>query len=324
MNFKKYKKIVCFCILVVLTGPMTAHSAEKIKVLATFSILGDMVKRIGGKHVAITTLVGPDGDTHVYRPTPAAALAMSEAELLIVNGLGFEGWLDRLVETSDFKGKRLVATKGVNAIRYEEGEGHDDHAKDKHDDHGKDKHDDHAHHDHGEFDPHAWKSLENALVYVNNITTALAKISPDKAAVFSRNRAAYVAEIEALDKQIRKMVLGLPKNRRTVVTSHDAFQYFGRTYGLTFLAPQGMSIESEASAKDVAHLIKYMRANKISAVFVENISDHRLIKQIARETGATVGGELYPGALSGPNGPAPTYLKMIHHNATMLTRALGS
>ena len=162
------------------------------------------------------------------------------------------------------------------------------------------------------------------MIYVNNIAAALAVISPNNAAEFYKNRAAYIAEIKALDAQIHQMVAGLPEDRRTVVTSHDAFQYFGRSYGLTFLAPQGLSTESEASAKDVAHLIEQMRAKRISAVFVENITDARLIKQIAKETGATVGGTLYPGALSGADGPASTYLKMIRHNATMLTRALGS
>ena len=324
MNFGKSIKLTLTVILITLALPVTAHSAEKIKALATFSILGDMVKRIGGQHVVVTTLVGPDGDTHVYRPTPAAAKAMSGSDLFIVNGLEFEGWLDRLVEASDFKGERVVATKGINAIPYGESEGHDDHAKDKHDDHAKDKHDEHAHHDHGEFDPHAWQSLENAAIYVNNIAAALAVISQNNAAEFYKNRAAYIAEIKALDVQIHQMVAGLPEDRRTVVTSHDAFQYFGRSYGLTFLAPQGLSTESEASAKDVAHLIEQMRAKRISAVFVENITDARLIKQIAKETGATVGGTLYPGALSRPDGPASTYLKMIRHNATMLTRALGS
>ena len=324
MNLGKLLKVVLVGLFVSIVSPATAESAEKIKAVATFSILGDMLKRVGGQHVAVTTLVGPNGDTHVYRPTPAAAKAVSMSELLVVNGLEFEGWLDRLVDAADFKGKRVVATNGIDAIPYEEGEGHDDHAKDKHDDHAKDKHDDHAHHDHGEFDPHAWQSLANAVTYVNNITAALAQIAPDNAAEFYKNRANYIAEIKALDKEVRAMVARLPQDRRIVVTSHDAFQYFGRDYGLTFLAPQGISTDSEASAKDVAHLIKQMRAKNISAVFFENISDPRLIKQIAKETGANVGGTLYPGALSGPDGPASTYLKMMRHNAKMLTRALGS
>ena len=349
MIFGKNTLLIFASLLVLLALPVTAHSAEKIRVLATFSILGDMVKRIGGQHVVVTTLVGPDGDTHVYRPTPAAAKAMNEANLLIVNGLGFEGWLDRLVEASGFNGSRVVVTKGIEAIPYKEGNDHDEHSKDKHDEHSKDKHDehskdkhdehskdkhdehskdkhddDHASHDHGAFDPHAWQSLVNAEIYVNNITAALAQIAPNNAAKFYQNRAVYIAEIKELDRYIREMVASLSQNNRTVVTSHDAFQYFGRDYGLTFIAPQGLSTESEASAKDVAHLIKQIRAKHISAVFIENVADPRLIQQIAKETGVTIGGTLYPGALSGPNGPAFTYLRMLRHNATMLIQALGS
>jgi zinc/manganese transport system substrate-binding protein len=325
MIFGKNTLLIFASLLVLLALPVTAHSAEKIRVLATFSILGDMVKRIGGQHVVVTTLVGPDGDTHVYRPTPAAAKAMNEANLLIVNGLGFEGWLDRLVEASGFNGSRVVVTKGIEAIPYKEGNDHDEHSKDKHDEHSKDKHDDdHASHDHGAFDPHAWQSLVNAEIYVNNITAALAQIAPNNAAKFYQNRAVYIAEIKELDRYIREMVASLSQNNRTVVTSHDAFQYFGRDYGLTFIAPQGLSTESEASAKDVAHLIKQIRAKHISAVFIENVADPRLIQQIAKETGVTIGGTLYPGALSWPNGPAFTYLRMLRHNATMLIQALGS
>ena len=319
-----------------LAGPMAAQSAEPTRVVATFSILGDMVQRIGGEHVAVTTLVGRDGDAHVYQPTPAAARAVSEADVLVVNGLEFEGWLDRLIDASDFNGTRAVATEGIEAIAFEddhddhgdehaEGEHHDEHGDEHaegehHDEHG----DEHADHHHGAFDPHAWQSLGNAVTYVDNITAALAQADPDNAATFYKNREAYVAEIQALDAEIREIVAGLPENHRTVVTSHDAFQYFGRDYGLTFLAPQGLSTESEASAQDVARLIEQMRAEGISAVFVENITDSRLLEQIANETGASIGGTLYPGALSAPDGPAPTYLDMMRHNATTLAHALSS
>ena len=320
-----------------LAAPAVAQSGKPIPVVATFSILGDMAKRIGGEHVAVTTLVGPDGDTHVYQPTPADARAVSEAKVLVVNGLRFEGWLDRLVDASDFRGIRAVATEGIEPIplddKHAEGDDHDDHDRDKHaerDDHEDRDHDKHAEsdrhdgHDHGAFDPHGWQSLRNAAVYAGNIAAALAKADPANAGAFHRNRKAYVVEIETLDSEIRKIVARLPAASRTVVTSHDAFQYFGRDYGLTFVAPQGLSTESEASAKDVARLIRQIRDGGIRAVFVENIGDPRLLKRIADETGAAVGGTLYPGALSGPNGPAPTYLDMMRHNATTLARALTS
>ena len=305
--------------------PALAESDGPIRVVATFSILGDMVSRIGGERVAVTTLVGPDGDTHVYRPTPAAARAVSEADVLVVNGLDFEGWLDRLIETTNFDGVRVVATAGIEPITFEDdhGDGHggdDDHEEGKADeDHG----DEHDAHDHGAFDPHAWQSLRHAVTYVDNVTLALANASPESASAFYRSRALYVAEIEALDAEIRSMLAELPDSARTIVTSHDAFQYFGRDYGLAFVAPQGLSTESEASAKDVVRLIELIRSQGIRAVFLENIADPRLLKRIADETGATIGGTLYPGALSGPEGPAPTYLDMMRHNARTLAQALA-
>ena len=307
-------------------APALAESDEPIRVVATFSILGDMVSRIGGEHVAVTTLVGPDGDTHVYRPTPADARAVSEADVLVVNGLDFEGWLDRLIETANFDGVRVVATAGIDPITFEDdhGDDHDgdhDHEESKAaEDHG-DEHDAHAH---GAFDPHAWQSLRHAVTYVDNVTLALANFSLENASTFYRSRALYVAEIEALDAEIRSLLAELPDGARTIVTSHDAFQYFGRDYGLAFIAPQGLSTESEASAKDVVRLIELIRNQGIRAVFLENIADPRLLKRIADETGATIGGTLYPGALSGPEGPAPTYLDMMRHNARTLARALSS
>ena len=296
------------CIAVVLLLTLAAAASDStdrpIRAVATFSILGDMVSRIGGEHVAVTSLVGPGGDAHVYSPTPSAARAVSEAHVLVVNGLHFEGWLDRLIEASDFSGVRVVVTAGIQPIIVEDADGDD--------------------HDHGATDPHAWQSLGHAVVYVDNIAAALAKADPDNASTFYRNRAAYVAEIEALDADIRSMFADLPAGSRTIVTSHDAFQYFGRDYGLTFIAPQGLSTASEASARDVARLIELIRDQGIRAVFPENVADSRLLKRIADETGATIGGTLYPGALSGPDGPVPTYLDMMRHNARTLAQALSS
>ncbi len=326
-----------------LAAPAAAQSAKPIPVVATFSILGDMVKRIGGEHVAVTTLVGPDGDVHVYRPTPADARAVSEAKILVVNGLQFEGWLDRLVDAAAFRGVRVAATDGVKPIVYRHGADaharhgdadrgkhadHDDHADHadhgKHEGHGKHAEgDDHEGHDHGTFDPHAWQSLRNAAVYADNIAAALAAADPGNAGVFRRNRDAYVDELKTLDSEIRGIVAKLPAGSRTVVTSHDAFQYFGRDYGLAFVAPQGLGTDSEASAKDVARLVRQIRERGIRAVFIETIGDPRLLKRIADETGAVIGGTLYPGALSGPDGSAPTYLDMIRHNAMTLVRALS-
>ncbi len=312
-----------------LTAPTPAWSADApIPVVATFSILGDMVERIGGDKIAVTTLVGADGDAHVYHPTPADARAVSQADILVFNGLAFEGWLDRLVEASGFDGVRVVATDGIQPIRLDDDDAHhDDHAeKDDHDHAAKDDHDKEEHadeHDHGAFDPHAWQNPANAVIYVDNIAAGLAKADPANASTYYGNRATYVAEIEALDADIRKTVEGLPEDRRTIVTAHDAFGYFAETYGLRFVAPSGISTESEPSAADVATLIRQIREEGITAVFVESITDSRLLEQIADETGASIGGTLYSDALSGPDEPASTYLDMMRHNVETLAEALS-
>ena len=301
-----------------LTVPTVSWAEQPIPVVATFSILGDMVERIGGEHIALTTLVGPDGDAHVYQPTPKAARSVAEADVLFMNGLEFEGWLERLAEAASFNGAMVVATNGIVPIAFEEHE--DEH--EEHDDHKE--HDDHAGHDHGTFDPHAWQSLDNAVIYANNIAAGLAQADPANASAYYTNRAAFVTEILALKSDVDAMMAGLPADKRTVVTPHDAFGYFAAAYDLTFEAPQGMSTESEVSAADVAALITQIRRDSISAVFIESITDNRMMEQIANETGATIGGTLYSDALSGETGPASTYLDMIRHNATTLSDALGS
>ena len=304
------------------TIPTASWAEQPIPVVATFSILGDMVERIGGEHIALTTLVGPEGDAHVYQPTPKAARSVAEADLLFMNGLEFEGWLERLAEAASFDGAMVVATTGVSPIAFEE---HEDDDHDDHDDHaGHDEHDEHAGHDHGTFDPHAWQSLDNAVIYANNIAAGLAQADPANASEYYTNRAVFVAEIVALKSDIDAMMAALPADKRTVVTPHDAFGYFAEAYNLTFEAPQGMSTESEVSAADVAALITQIRRESISAVFIESITDNRMMEQIANETGATIGGTLYSDALSGETGPASTYLDMMRHNATTLSDALGS
>jgi len=306
-----------------LSFPLASWAEEPLPVVATFSILGDMVERIGGEHIALTTLVGPDGDTHVYQPTPKAARSVAEADVLFLNGLEFEGWLERLAESASFDGAMVVATKGVVLIAFDDHGDHDDHDEhDKHDDH--DNHDDHAGHDHGAFDPHAWHSLENAVIYANNIAAGLAQADPENAGDYYTNRATFISEIETLSADIEAMMKSLPADKRTVATPHDAFGYFAATYDLTFVAPQGMSTESEASAGDVAALITQIREDSISAVFIESITDNRMMEQIANETGATIGGTLYSDALSAQSGPASTYLDMMRHNATTLFDALGN
>ena len=309
-----------------LSFPLASWAEEPLPVVATFSILGDMVERIGGEHIALTTLVGPDGDAHVYQPTPKVARSVAEADVLFLNGLEFEGWLERLAEAASFGGAMVVATKGVVPIAFDDHDDHDEHDDhDDHDEHDKhEDHDDHAGHDHGAFDPHAWQSLENAVIYANNIAAGLAQADPENAGDYYANRAAFITEVETLRADIGAMMKSLPADKRTVVTPHDAFGYFAATYDLTFVAPQGMSTDSEVSAADVAALITQIREESISAVFIESITDNRMMQQIANETGATIGGTLYSDALSAQSGPASTYLDMMRHNATTLFDALGN
>lgn len=295
--------------------PMSAFAQDKLPVVASFSILGDMVAVVGGDRVTVTTLVGPDGDAHVYEPTPADAQTVAAAELVFVNGLGFEGWLDRLIEASEYKGTVVVATDGVTALKMAEA-GHDYAEGEEHD------HAEETGHDHGGTDPHAWQSVGNAKIYVSNIAQALIAADPKGEEVYSANAIAYLAELSAVEAEIQAAIIGLPENRRSVVTSHDAFGYFAAAYGMTFHAPEGISTEAEPSAADVATLITQMKAEAIPAVFMENITDSRLLDQITAETGAKVGGTLFSDALSGPDGPASTYLAMMRHNVATLTAAL--
>jgi zinc/manganese transport system substrate-binding protein len=278
--------------------------AEPIPVVASFSILADFTRNVGGDRIAVVTLVGPGGDSHVYAPTPTDARTVAAARLVIVNGLGFEGWLPRLVKAAGGKATVIEATKGV-APRQAAA-----------DDHGHE-------HDHGVIDPHAWQSVANAKIYVTNIRDALSAIDPPGADAYRANAAAYLAKLDALDHEVRAAVATIPEARRKVISSHAAFGYFTAAYGLDFVAPQGVSTDSEPSARAVAALIRQIRQQRIPAVFLENMTDPRLARQIAAETGAKIGGTLYADSLTAENGPAPTYIAMVRHNIKALTDALS-
>ncbi len=293
--------------------------AAPVNAVASFSILADMVKEVGGDRVAVTAIVGPNSDTHVYEPKPSDAVALKASQVFFVNGLGFEGWQDRLVEATGFTGPIVVATDGIKTHEMV-AEDHDGHA-DGHDD-GHDDHAEEGHHHHDGLDPHAWQSLANGLVYVANIKAGLCKVDPDGCPVYTANADSYSAEISSLDAWVKSEVAKVPLEDRTVITSHDAFGYFAEEYGVTFLAPEGVSTESEASAADVAKLIQQVRAEHARALFMENMSDPRLLEQIARETGVKVGGALYSDALSAPGESAADYLSMFRHNVGLLVPAM--
>jgi zinc/manganese transport system substrate-binding protein len=280
-----------------------AEAAGKVKAVASFSILADMVKQVGGDRVEVITLVGPDGDAHVYEPTPADAKNLASANILFTNGLGFEGWMDRLEKSSGFKGKVVVASTGVKPRTMVEEEG------------GKKE---------TITDPHAWQSLANGKLYVANIRDGLIAVDPEGKATYEANANTYLDAIAKEETDVKAALAALPKERRKIITSHDAFGYFGAAYGLEVIAPEGVSTESEASAQDVAKIIRQIKAEKIPAVFMENITDHRLLDQIASETNAKIGGTLYTDALSPPDGPAGTYLDMFRNNIETLTAALAA
>jgi zinc/manganese transport system substrate-binding protein len=273
---------------------LPARAQERLNVVASFSILGDFVKNVGGDRVNVTTLVGPNSDSHVYSPAPADAKKITDAKLVIVNGLGMEGWLPRLVKSAGSKATLVTATEGITPIKR-----------------GSDA------------DPHAWQSVANAKIYVANISAALSKASPADAAVFNSQAEAYLAKLDALDREVREAVAKIPEGRRKVISTHDAFGYFAAAYGIQFIAPVGVSTESEPSARDIAGIITQIKSAKIPAVFLENISDPRLIRRISAETGARVGGTLYSDSLTDEKGDVPTYIDMVRHNIKALTRALG-
>jgi zinc/manganese transport system substrate-binding protein len=289
-------------------GPFPSALAQDapMPVVASFSIVGDIVQNIGSERIRLTTLVQPGSDAHVYAPSPADAKAVAEARLVVSNGLKFEGWMKRLMQASASKAILVEAAAGVKGRAEKDAHG----ARDKHG------------HSHGGLDPHAWQSVSNVKTYVSNIRDALTAADAGGKAIYAANAARYLAELDSLDADIRSAIAGIPAERRKVITSHDAFGYFQQDYGLAFIAPRGVSTETEASAKDVARIIQQIRREKVAAVFLENISDQRLLQQIARESGAAIGGTLYSDALSRPDGPAPTYIRMMRHNIRVISEAL--
>ena len=278
-----------------LTAVIPLHAQEKTNVVASFSILGDFAKNVGGDRVNVTTLVGPNSDVHVYTPAPADAKKISDAKVVIINSLGLEGWLPRLVQSSGSKAAIVTATNGIAPRKL-----------------GSDA------------DPHAWQSVVNAKIYVTNIRDALIAADPAGAASYRANADAYLAKLDALDREVREAVAQIPESRRKVISTHDAFGYFAAAYGIAFIAPQGVSTESEVSARDIAAIITQIRAGKIPAVFLENISDPRLMRRISAETGARIGGTLYSDSLTGEKGDAPTYIELVRHNIKALTSALAN
>ncbi len=289
-------------------GTSVAHAAP-LKVVASFTIVGDLAGQVGGDDVSVTTLVKADGDAHVFQPTPNDAKALKEADVIIINGLGFEGWMSRLIESSGTKAPVITASKGIAKtliMREEEEEGHSGH----------------EHHHHDSTDPHAWQSLSNGRVYAKNIAAALQKADAVNAKNYAERAAKLDAELAALDAWVKKEIATVPAEKRRVITTHDAFGYFADAYQVTFLAPTGFSTDDEPSAKEMKQLIQQIKSGKTRALFFENMSNPNVIKQLATEAGAVVGPALYADALSSAAGNAPTYQAMFKYNVTALVKAM--
>ena len=287
---------VCFG-LSLLTS--SAQAAERLRVVTSFSVLGNIVHEVAGDRAQVTTLVGPNGDAHVFEPSPADAQALAEADLVIVNGLGLEPWMDRLIKSTGYRGPVAVASAGVATRMMSEAEpGLSTPAT--------------------VVDPHAWQDLRNGQIYVRNTEAALARVDPSNVQTYQANAVHYENQLAELDRWVRSRIESAPQTKRRVITSHDAFGYFGAAYGVEFLAPVGLSTEAEPTAGQLAGLIDQVKREHINTLFIENITDPRLVEMIGKESGAQMGGELYSDALSDPDGSAPDYIAMFKNNVPKL------
>jgi zinc/manganese transport system substrate-binding protein len=294
----------------VLLCQPAARAADKVAVVATFSILADLTQKIGGDAIALTTLVGANEDAHAFEPTADAQRAVAGAQLLVANGLGFEPWLERLIDAAAFKGNLVIATTGIEPLASTE-ESEEGHANDEDHDPG-----------HGAADPHAFQDPRLVLTYIDNIAAGLAKVAPEHAADFQSNAEALRAQFRTLNSELTASLGALPAEKKRILTSHDAFQYFGHAYGIDFIGVQGVSTESEPSAQDLKQIVEQIKSGHIKAVFIENMNDPRFVESLAGDTGVTIGGDLYSDALSAADGPASDLISLYRHNQQELLRAL--
>lgn len=294
-------------LILLLFTPAAGTAEDALRVVTSFSILQDLTEELAGEHVQVETLVGPDADAHVFEPAPRHARMVGQADLVVINGLGFEGWMERLIAASGFSGTVVRASDGIRPLEAS------DALHDGHHHHGP--------HDNG-HDPHAWHDAGLVRTYVRNIADALAEVDPADAEGYARRADDLDTRLAALDQWIRQTLEPVPEEERRVITNHDAFSYYGRAYDVDFLFPVGWSTDAEPSASTVAALIRQLREDRVRVLFTENIADARLLQRIAAEGHGVIGGVLYSDALSGPDGPAPTYEAMMRHNTRTLADAL--
>ena len=288
-------RLLQLAILLLLNGfPIFAKDGQS-KIVTSFSILEDLVLELGGDRVSVTNLVPRNSDAHIYSPKPSDAVAISNADLIIFNGLGFEGWIFRLIKDSDKEKNYLISSDGINSLnRF------------------------------NEIDPHAWQSFKNIRIYIDNISGELINLMPEHEKYFALRRNNYLKKLFELEMNLSNQLSNIPIKKRIVITSHDAFGYLGREFNIEFLAPLGLSLDAEASAEDVAKIINQIKEKKVTALFMENINNPKLLKAISKESGVPVGGKLYSDALSEIGGPAGTYIDMMRHNVKSLIEAFNS
>jgi ABC-type Zn uptake system ZnuABC Zn-binding protein ZnuA len=291
--------------ILLIAALLAAHpgrAAEPIAVVATFSVVGDMLANVGGDHVRITTIVGPDGDCELYQPTVADVAHVAAARAVFLNDLNeeFEPWLEPLLKQAEFHGAKIVVSRGVRTLTAEE----------EHPVSGRPLP--------TAIDQHAWLDPRNGAVYVRNIAEALARLDAANAADYRARAADYTKQIQALDDWARKELAEVPAGKRRALSSHDSLQYIANAYGITLLSVVGWTNKAEPSAAELAKLARQVRSQRVKALFLDSITDPRAIQRIAAETGASIGGTMYADSLSPPGGAADSYLKMLQHDVATL------
>jgi zinc/manganese transport system substrate-binding protein len=294
--------LVLASVAALLVGAAGTQAADKPRVVATFSVIGDMVRNVAGDRVELTTIVGPGGDTELYQPTAADAGAVARAQVLFMNGLNdqFEPWLEPLLKKADFKGTKVVVSRGAKILT----------AEDEHTSDGREKA--------AAIDQHAWLDTRNGTVYVKNIAEALARADAANAASYREAAARYTKEIEAAGEWARAEMKTVPAAKRRVISSHDSLQYLAKEFAITLISIHGWTNDTEPSAAQLAALARQIKQERVRALFLDNMTDPRATERVAQETGVTIAGTIYGDALSKPGGEADSYIKMLRHNIAVL------
>lgn len=290
------QKLTLLLFLYCLGTALFAQASERPLVVTSASIFADMAQVISGDLVAVASVVPIGGDPHTYEPTPSDVQLIARANLILINGLTFEGWINEMIENSGTRASVALITEGLEAIASEEYQ--------------------------NSSDPHAWMSAKNGLTYVANIRDALIRLDPANAEIYRFNAGLYSLQLKDLDLYIQAQIARIPEYKRLLITSHDAFRYYGRQYGIQVEATLGTSTDAEVRTQDVARLTQLIRERQVPAIFVESTVNPKLIRQIASDQNVQIGGSLYADSLGEPGGVADTYLKMLQHNTDVIVAGL--